>query len=246
MMNRQSHPVRLARIVLTLLALTAPARAGSTQESIQPLAPGEKAFGLTLSEWATAWYQWDWSLPVSGHPDTDKTGVRAGVAQRMPVWFLPSAFLGNSFTRTIIVPAGYGILLTGPTALSHNIPGKAKDGVLTANLQAYVKQFLDKLKALEASVNGVPIPDVQRFRVRTPVFSLVLPPGNWFDFPVVAGQDHRRVAIGEGFFFLLPSLPVGKHVIQVRVEGVDPDSKRSFNDLSVYNLIIQEPNAPLP
>jgi hypothetical protein len=55
----------------------------------------------------------------------------------------------------------------------------------------------------------------------------------------VAGKDHRLAAAGDGFFLLLPSLPVGKHVIQVRVETTNSKA------LSVLNLIIQEPNKPI-
>jgi hypothetical protein len=213
-------------------------------DEIRPLPPDEKAFGLTLAEWATAWFQWDNSLPMSGHPYTDTRGVSAGLGQRMPVWFLPGWPMGTSLNRTIFIPAGYGILLPGAGLFLADLPGHATDEKLLTETRSVFQKWADTIQVLEVSVDGVPIADVQRYRVQTPVFTVVLPPGNWHGVPIVAGRDQRLAAAGDGFFLLLPSLPVGKHVIQVRVEASD-QSNKPYKELNVLNLIIQEPNKPI-
>jgi hypothetical protein len=122
--------------------------------------------------------------------------------------------------------------------------GAATDEGLLADEQSIAEAFLDQLTMLEVSVDGVPIPDLQQYRVRTPVFSVVLPPGNTLNVPVTAGKDPRVAGIGEGYFLLLPSLPVGKHVLQSKVEGVNP-GVGPFKLTFVHNLVIQEPNTPI-
>jgi hypothetical protein len=161
----------------------------------------------------------------------------------MPVWFLPNAATFENYTRTIIVPAGGGILFSGPIAYTDRPAGKWTDEALLADVQEVARDFLRPLM-LEVSLDGAPIPDLQQYRVRTPVFSVVLPPGGFSVVPVTAGEDPLHAAAGEGYFLLLPPLPVGKHVLQSKVEGVKPGGGR-FKLTLVYNLVIREPNTPI-
>jgi hypothetical protein len=241
MRNRPIAALRAAPIAAALWALIVlPAGTASAQGGIQPLPPGEKAYGLTLAEWAVAWSQWDASIPNSVHPGNDKTGVRAGIGQRMPVWFLPA---GDVPTRTVIVPAGYAILHAGPVGMNANAPGARTEEQLRDELREYGTR--SQLKTFEMTVDGVPVPDPMRYRVQTSVFTLVLPPGNWLGVPVSPGKDHRRAAVVDGWFVLFPPLPVGKHVIVTRLEGTDPDGME-FKGEGAVNLTIQNPNDPLP
>jgi hypothetical protein len=57
---------RLVPAVLALVLLGASAKVGSAQEGLKPLAPDEKVAGLTLTDWATAWFQWDYSVKPRG------------------------------------------------------------------------------------------------------------------------------------------------------------------------------------
>jgi hypothetical protein len=245
-MNRLLFPRHLTRTALALLVLMVPAKLGSAQDGIKPLPPDEKAFGLTLGEWGAALMQWILSIPASVNPESDPTGIRAGIGQRMPVWFLPAAPLGLSFQRRIIIPAGYAILYGGPVNLLYAPPGKATEEQLRADLGRDNERFLGKISLLEISVNGVPVPDLNRYRVPTPLFTLVLPPGNLLGVSVTAGKDQRAAAVAEGYFMLLPSLPVGKHVIQVRMKGIHPDTSAPYEEQRTYDLIVQNSNDPLP
>jgi hypothetical protein len=233
---------RLGGVVAVLAGLLLPGT--GVADEIKPLLPGDKAFGLTLTEWATAYFQWSYSLPASGHPDSDTTGVQAGRGQRMPVWFLPNEDKFKDSTRTIVIPAGYEILFSGPYNLYLRPPGETTDEELLAELQHGAEEFLDQLTRFELSIDGVPIPNLRQYRVRTPIFSVVLPPANRLNFSITAGKDPRAAGIGEGYFLLLTSLPVGKHVLRSNVQGVNP-GVGPFKLTFVHNLVIQEPNTPI-
>src|SRR4051812_41990505 len=63
----------LAPTMLALLAVVGTVHPGSAQDGVKPLAPGEKAFSLTLGEWAAAYVQWQASLPSAVQPQGDNT-----------------------------------------------------------------------------------------------------------------------------------------------------------------------------
>jgi hypothetical protein len=234
----------LAAATVSILAMTMSARATEAQEAIKPLPPDEKAFGLTLGEWQAAWVQWFFSIPGSIHPQNDKTGLRMGIGQHLPVWFLPPGWGGQQ--TTVVVPAGYTLFVpAGPGGVTFHPPGERTEDQLREERQA--EAGLEHLTVLELSVDGVSIPDLKRYRTTTSVFPLVPPPGNLFGFAVKEGKDQRLAAIADGYYLLLPPLPVGKHVVQGRFEGIDPnENNMPFKQQWTYNLIIQNPNEPLP
>src|SRR6185369_10723606 len=119
-MHQLSKQARLGWTVAVFTGLLLPGR--GIADEIKPLAPGEKAFGLTLTEWATAWFQWNFSMLASGDPGSDTAGVLSGIGQRLPVWFLPRTPTNKTTTRTIYVPDGCGILIAGQIALDAGVP----------------------------------------------------------------------------------------------------------------------------
>jgi hypothetical protein len=227
--------VRLARVagVLAAWALL-PTAVGAAQQTSQPLSPDEKAFGLTLGEWAAAYIQWSQSIPKSVDPAADKTGVGAGIGQHLPVWFLPGVAPGSNSSRTMIVPAGASLLIPGPFEGLFDSPGDRTEESLRAQLQDNAS-YLAGVN-WEMTVDGTPLPDLQRYRVQTGVFSIVLPPGNFPGIPVTAGKDQRLISLEDGYFLLLPPLPVGKHVLVQTFPGGG----------WTFTLLIQNPNEPLP
>jgi hypothetical protein len=240
MRNRQIAVALWALIVLS-------AKVGSAQGGIQPLPPDEKAYGLTLGEWAAAWNEWLFSIPKASNPVVNQTDTYLGVGQHRPVWFLPApGGTGSDVTRTFVIPTGYAILVTAGTGAQLNPPGKSTEQVL--HDENYKGNYWEKLIAgLEVSVDGVPISDPKRYWVDTPLFNAVLPPNNLFGLPIAAGKDQRLAAVAVGYFYLLPPPPVGKYVVQIRLEGVNPDENdKPYRQQWTANLIIQNPNEPIP
>jgi hypothetical protein len=233
-MKRRTHFAQTLGAIVLAVTLLAPGRAASAQEGLTPLAPDGSAYGLTLAEWSAAWWQWIISIPKASNPLLDTTGQFAGVGQRLPVWFLGSTF-GGSVTRTATIPAGQALFF-GISASSY----WEGDAPTEADWRALAKRDQDAVTVLEASVDGVPIPDLRRYRVATPTFTLTFPPGNVVDLAVTEGAYRPLRAIADGYYLLLPPLPAGPHVLRIRNELPLPDGSM-FKADATYHLTVQAP-----
>ena len=60
------------------------------------------------------------------------------------------------------------------------------------------------------TVDGRSVRDMGRFRIATPVFTLVLPEGNAFGMPAGVGS-----AAADGYHVMLAPLPPGEHVVEL-------------------------------
>jgi hypothetical protein len=233
-MNNRSTLLLTASAVAVLLL---PTRGRAAESAISPLPPDGTYYGLKMTDWAVAWFEWIQNIPQSSSPDMsfDKTGIRGGVGQHGPVWFTPGYLGGGSnATRSYTVPAGKAILLPLGAALEFDVPGKKTDEQLLA---AVNKDFPDSTKLGPVSLDGVTMPDSSQYIFTTTVFTNVLPPGNIFGVTISAGRDPRIAAIGKGGWTLFPPLPVGKHVFQHR----DP-----IYGGWTLNVSIANPNDALP
>jgi hypothetical protein len=232
-------PSRLLAAAGVLLGLVAPASTASADD-IKPLQPGETAYGLTLAEWGEAWFQWLHSVPSSTNPNmrTSNASAYTGVGQRKPVWFLPRRWGGNGdFAFTCPVPAGCSILLS-PLSVSYTWNAGTSEDELRRNLLETMD--LDQTRVLEVTVDGVPIPDVKRYRAEVPLFTANFAPGNWSNVSV-SGEPFRLSAVADGFWLLLPPLPPGVHVIKSRYEVELPDGSLRRASYT-HDVIVRNPD----
>jgi hypothetical protein len=208
-------------------------------DEIKPLPPDGILYGQRLADWAVAYNQWAFSLPqdVSTFAEVDTTGKRAGFGQRGPVWFVPRFGLGSNGSRTFAVPEGQAVLVSLAQNSARRQPGEVSDDELMWLLDEELAWGIQLITRLEVSMDGTPVPNLEAYRVRTPVFSIPVPPGydTWLTVPV--GADARVATAVEGYFVMFPPLPVGKHVLTLRREGGNAgDSHWTFN------LVVQRPN----
>jgi hypothetical protein len=217
----------------------------AAEQEIQPLPPDGTAYGMRLSDWATAYVQWFVSIPVSASPTLgrDATGERAGVGQRTPVWFLPPYLIGSSGSRTFTIPDGQAVLVAPAFALNGDAPGVAAEAEL---LDPDPTSYLEQISLLEVSLDGAKVSDIQPHRVKTPLFTIALTSENILDFPVTDGKDGRLAAAAEGYWFLYPPLPPGNHVLTIRQEGRNPfNNNQAYQTEWTFNLVVRKPNEPL-
>jgi hypothetical protein len=245
-MNHRLRPTRLVGAVCALaLFLTAP----QVRAEIQPLAPDQTAYGLTRAQWLEAFIQWFSSIPQSSSPlpQFDTAGVRAGVGQHGPVWFLPPGPLATDGSRTVTVPEGKAILVGVLFAYAAAQPGEKTDASLLQ--EADLSWVLDRHTRIEASLNGVSMGDVTKYRVQTSVFNLY-PRDRIFGQPLATGKDPRLAAAADGIFLLYPPLPVGTHVITHEYEGIGGNGigqdGKPFKNVGTYTLHVQKANERLP
>jgi hypothetical protein len=245
-MKSTHFPCRRAALVGIVLALLPPVQRAGAAEAVTPLAPDDRYYGLTLAEWAAAHEQWRVSIPRASSPllELDGTGRYAGVGQRLPVWFLLSPVadqtpLQQRYTRTLTLPAGQAIMFSLVSYLYAEPHGMLTETQLRDGLEGFAAGF-GQPQVLEASVDGVPIPDVSRYWVRSPVHPIVLPPGNIFNEPIPAGTTALYDALVQGYYLLLPPLPTGPHVLAMRVEYSDQSGRLRQHEVT-WNLTVAEP-----
>jgi hypothetical protein len=177
------------------------------------LPPDAPAYGLTYAAWTARFAQWTLSLPAAIHPAADPTGERCGFGQAGPVFFLVQAGDEEAIERTCTVPAGTALLLPLLDASCTTVEPPPFFGGDEAELRACTEALFAAPAELSAVVDGVAIPDLERYRVQSDLFTVALPAGNWLEVEPAVTQG-----VAEGYWLLLAPLPVGEH--ELRFGGV--------------------------
>jgi hypothetical protein len=168
--------------------------------------PDSPPYNLTYGEWSAKWWQWVLSLPQDINPLVDQTGEHCAQAQSGPVWFLAGTF-GGSVERTCTIPEGKAILF--PILNSGNV--KTDPSETEEDLRVTTKEAVDNPAILEASIDGVPLHNLQNYRAESPLFNVTLPEGNIFGVPELNSE-----AVSDGYWIMLQPLPVGDHSVNFR------------------------------
>jgi hypothetical protein len=124
----------------------------------------------------------------------------------------------------ILVP-----ILAGECSTVEPPPAFGRD---EAELVACAAALLDRPLRLGATLDGAAIPDLERYRVRSPRFTVALPPGNRLGVePGVAAM------VSDGYWLLLAPLPPGEHLLRVGVTLPESDQQGG----ATYRLTVAEP-----
>ncbi len=182
--------------------------ASVSDQSIYPI--DSKPYGLSYGEWTAKWWQWAYSIPTNDNPTADETGAKCGVGQNdTNVWFL-SGTGGGKATRTCTIPAGKAILIPLLNVQCSYITDPALKS--ESELRECAKEDQDKGTNLQASIDGVAIPDLKKYRVQSPLFNITYPKDNVAGVPQGTSQ-----AISDGYWILIKPLSAGKH--EIRASG---------------------------
>jgi hypothetical protein len=225
-------------VLLTVLGSVAPALAQEATPVTEAdlgqlvLSPDAPAYGLTYEALTARFAQWAHSLPLAIHPAADPTGERCGFGQAGPVFFLVQAGGQDAVERTCTVPAGTALLLPLLDPSCTTVSPPPFFGRDEAALRACTEALFATPVALTAVVDGVAIPDLERYRVQSDLFTVALPAGNWLGVAPAVTQG-----VAEGYWLLLAPLPVGEH--ELRFGGSLPDS--NFSTEVTYHLTVAEP-----
>jgi hypothetical protein len=171
--------------------------------------PDAKAHGMTYGEWSAKWWQWALSLPVDQNPwyDVDGSCANGANGQLEPVWFL-TGVLGESNTavRNCTVPAGKALffpLINAECSTLEAPPFYCKD---EATCLSCATSF--NIGDVFAEIDEVPVHNLERYLVQSPLFSFTLPEENVWGMPAGTGQS-----VSNGYYLMLAPLSVGKHQI---------------------------------
>lgn len=228
---------------------------GSSNPRVLP--PDSHPFGLTYGEWAGRWWQWAFSLPATHNPGFDTADCSAG--QSGHVWFLSGAFCGSvgittfkcesNLVRSCRVPAGKALLVAPFTEEDSFI--EETGGTTEATLRSNAKYITDQF-SVTAAVDGEPVQPVRICSsgstcspVQAPLYTYTLPspPMSPYDNVLAAVGEYlyaekanllipnglSSLGVADGYFVLLPPLPVGQHTIYLTSSGSGWSTTVTYN-----------------
>ena len=211
--------LKLGAILAIMLIFTPNAFAQNGNPRILP--PNSNAYGMSYGEWSAKWWVWTYSMPVDHHPLYDTADCSAG--QLGKVWFLGGTYTASSFPggatgnvdRSCTVPTGTALFFPVINSEAATLEG---DGSGDAALRAKATFYQDHATGLYAEIDGVPVDNLQIYRVQSPLFQYGplplnnVPCNNGFG---TCADLTGKISdfVGDGVYLLLPPLPVGKHEI---------------------------------
>lgn len=177
--------------------------------------PDEPVFGMTYGEWVAKWWQWEFSLPTSVNPWFDDTGANAGIGQSGPVYFLTGILTGSPVVeRTISIPKGRALFFPILNTFCDNVD---TDPPMTLEqLRECAAYTINGVSKLFVKIDGKPIHDLFRYRVKSPLFC------DWFPttdnvYQTQFGSSFSGwncPVVSDGFWIMLEPLSVGNHTIK--------------------------------
>ena|SRR5690348_6949897 len=164
-----------------------------------------KPYGISYGGWTAKWWQWLLSIPKLNNPVLDSTGNKAAMNQyERKVFFLcqtlDTAKLSASVrpVRNVSIQAGTSILMP----VINWVSVLHEDGETEQELASVATAKMNVVSRLEVTINGVEIKKgLERYRVRSPLFSAVLPEDNVLHMP-----SGWRQFISEGYWLFFVSL----------------------------------------
>ena len=167
-----------------------------------------KPFNVSYSDWTAKWWQWAYSIPWDRNPSYDDTGKYCSENQNGTVWFLTQAF-EHPVTRACEIPRSTALLIT--LLNSECSFAEFKSLKTEQELRDCAKSMQDIVNGLHASLDGISIPNLEKYRVQTNLFNFTLPENNILN---LTAQTTQSVADGNWLF--LKPLPPGIHKLEVK------------------------------
>jgi hypothetical protein len=208
-MNSKTKNRLLTALVMLLGVIGLVAGPLTATASAAPPVVQVQSFGATYGELSARWWQWTLSIPASINPGLDTTGANCGQGQVDDVWFLAGTFIGT-VARTCTIPAGKPIFFP----LINQVAFKPFGFETLLDLRRQNADFIDAVSELTCTIDGAAVPNLAKFRVRSPSFTVIappkglLPPG-WLSLP--ANTDS---IVSDGYWLLLSPLAPGQHEIK--------------------------------
>ena len=166
----------------------------------------EFPFGETWEEWTSNWWRWILSFPKRDNPGYDNNGEKVLANQNFVDLLFLAGTYGGPAERTICVPTGKSLLLpviNYITSYSEN-PFLKTEEELISDARSNIDDISDK----EASIDGVILEHLNRYRVVTGTFRIVFPKDNIYGI-----KPGETKAVSDGYWLFLKPLTRGDHCI---------------------------------
>jgi hypothetical protein len=181
----------------------------TTTASAAPPVVQLQTFGSSYGELSARWWQWAFSIPASINPQLDTTGANCGQGQVDDVWFLAANFGGTS-VRSCTIPAGKPIFF--PVINSATFKPFGFETLL--DLRRQNADFIDAVSELSCTIDGSAVPNLAKFRVRSPSFTVIAPPKGLVAPGQLSLPANTDSIVSDGYWLLLSPLALGQHEIK--------------------------------
>jgi hypothetical protein len=173
-----------------------------------------KPYGFSYGEWTAKWWQWALSIPKDYNPLIDSTGEHCAEGQNGPVWFLAGTTRKTHWAeRRCIIPSEKAILF--PIIVSQFSYAEVPSIKTDEQLISYTAKDIVRWSLLEATIDGLKLHDLDKYRIQFGPFDLLLPENNIWN--IRAGSTK---AASDGFWVFLEPLKNGDHTINFH--GIEP------------------------
>lgn len=181
---------------------------GGNQGNLKVMPPQSHAFGKTYAQWSAQWWQWALSLPVDQNPFFDETGCANGAnGQSGPVWFLTGVIsVSGTAVRDCTVPTGKALFFPIINTECSTLEPPPFHGDNEAELRACATGVA--FDDVFAEIDGVPVQNLDRYLVQSPLFIFTVPENNALGVPAGTGES-----VANGVYLMLHPLSAGEHVI---------------------------------
>jgi hypothetical protein len=185
---------------------------------------GEDPFGFTWEKWTEVWYKWMMAIPKERNPCLDETGEWSSMNQNNEnVWFLAGTFGNtNCVRRECTVPKSKALLF--PLLVKEDSLADDSDLMTEPELVRRCKNATDKVTYMEAKIDDKQIRNLEKFRVRSQVFDLMIPENNVYDIMACATRS-----VCDGFWIFVRPMTKGPHSVYFKGETkLDEPYTRNF------------------
>ena len=203
------------------------AKGGAPSQSV--LFPREATpFGVSYEDWAAAWWQWAFSIPVDENP---MLGGPCELHQSGKVFFLAGTS-GGADHRSCTIPAGKGVFFPIVNVVFRSCPEYA-DASYTCdlatsedNLHENASWYMENGdRTLLLEIDGASVDGLDAYRAHSEVFADASPDavedrvaptcsGKIEENPCGVPVGSPRPSVADGYWAMLRPLPVGQHEIR--------------------------------
>lgn len=218
-------------MVITLLLLHG--TAGADTDGV--IETGEFVQGKSQQAYANAWWQWAVSMPEEDSPIKDRVGIKCGVNQQGPVWFLAGGFGSARIHRECTIPIGKQLFFPVINMLYY--PNGADAHPTCESVRKSASLNNQYLKTFRVNVDGHEYLNPAFFRRS---------PEKCFDLIARKPKKYHPETVypsaTDGYWVMLKPLAPGRHSISFSAEYNRPDGSygRMFQDIE-YSIEVSGP-----
>ena len=205
----------LLGVVMTWCVISHQAQASDKRNDPRIIPPQADFRGLRYGDWEAEWWRALLAIPVieAYHPS-----ISGGAfAVKSGVLFLSPAYYQNGVPPIdATVSAGTAIFVPVISFECSVLEPDPAHGDNEAQLRGCANSHIDMTSGLFAEIDGVPLNDLNHYRVQSPLFEYgPLPEDNVLEAVYGGTFEGQSFSVDAGVYLLLAPLSVGTHTIHV-------------------------------